>query len=336
MPKSSSHKSKLLYVMKILLENTDEQNAMSTSDIISALKSQGIDAERKSIYADIEALRLFGIDIETKRDRTTGYYIAGREFELPELKLLVDAVQSSVFITEKKSRELIDKLSSLTSKPQAQNLKRRTIIGQPKSANEHTFYSIDAINTATIEGKMIEFKYFDYDVNKQRVFRKNGAAYKVTPITLHWDSDKYYLVAYSAEHGGLRNYRVDRMINAKVSETDADNMDNKNLDVSEHIKRAFGMFIGEPVRAVLAFDNSLVNVVLDYFGGDTDIEPKDNGQFEIKADVSVSPVFLGWMFQFGGRAVIKSPESLINSMRQLIAANTLLYRPLSENADNEN
>ena len=122
---------------------SDEQNAMSTSDIISALKSQGIDAERKSIYADIEALRLFGIDIETKRDRTTGYYIAGREFELPELKLLVDAVQSSVFITEKKSKELIDKLSLLTSKPQAQNLKRLTIMGQPKSANEQTFYSID-------------------------------------------------------------------------------------------------------------------------------------------------------------------------------------------------
>ena len=291
-------------------------------EIISELALYDIHAERKSIYNDIEILKQYGLDIEIQKGRVPGYYIANRQFELPELKLLVDAVQSSRFITVKKSEELIAKLSSLTSQAQAADLKRHIFVAdRPKSFNEQSFYSVDAIHTAVNTGSKITFKYFDYDVHKNRVFRKNGAIYEVTPVTLCWDSDKYYLVAYNAEHNELRNYRVDRMSEVSVSEVKSNDFDKSRFNVTEHIQGMFGMYGGKVVRAKLAFENSFVNVVLDYFGKDTRIIPKDDGYFEISAAITVSPVFLGWIFQFGGKARILSPESLVDAMRELITAN---------------
>ena len=334
MPSSPNQRMKLLYLMKILLERTDDDYALTISELISALAEYDIKAERKSLYSDMDMLRQYGLDIETIRDRTTSYYIAQRQFELPELKLLVDAVQSSRFITEKKSEELITKLSALTSKSQAQNLKRQiSVADRPKSINEQSYYSVDAIHAAINEGKKIAFKYFDYNVRKRRTYRKDGALYQVTPITLCWDSDKYYLVAYSTEHDELRNYRVDRMSEVAASDEPADSYDKNKFDATKHIRRVFGMFSGEPVRATLTFDNSFVNVVLDYFGKDTKLTPKTDGQFEVTVDVSVSPVFLGWLFQFGGKAIIKEPISLIDAMRKLIEANAQVYEPQSDTLD---
>ena len=296
------------------------------NEIISELAVYDISAERKSIYADLEILRHFGLDIEIKRDKTTRYFIAERQFELPELKLLVDAVKSSRFITEKKSEELISKLSSLTSASQAQHLKRQIYVAsRAKSFNELSYYSVDAIHTAIIKGKKIAFKYFDYDVQKNRVFRKDGGIYHITPLTLCWDSDKYYLVAYCIEHNELRNYRVDRMSDVAVSDEAADAFDKEKFNVAEHIKRVFGMYSGEFVRATLAFDNSLVNAVLDHFGKDIKIMPKEDGRFEVTVDVSVSPVFLAYIFQFGIHAEIKAPASLIAAMRELIDVNARKY-----------
>jgi len=317
--------------MKILLEDTDEQNPLTIKELITELATYNIQAERKSIYSDLEILRLFGLDIETQRDKTTKYYVAQRQFELPELKLLVDAVQSSRFITEKKSSELIDKLSTLTSKPQAQNLNRQIYVsGKTKSFNEMSYYSVDAIHAAIIEKKKVEFKYFDYDIQKNRVYRKNGEIYQVTPLTLCWDSDKYYLVAYNAEHSELRHYCVDRMSDVKVSDDVDDAFDTRETCVSDHIGRVFGMYGGEPICARLGFDNSLVNVVLDYFGKDITLIPKDNDWFDIVVDVSVSPVFLAWIFQFGNRAEIQSPDSLIDAMKKLLDENAQNYKSKSD------
>ena len=328
MPASPNQRAKLLYLMKILLDKTDEQHPLTMAELISELAVFDIHVERKTVYADLEALRQFGLDIETKRDKTTSYYIAHRQFELPELKLLVDAVQSSRFITGKKSEELISKLSALTSKAQAQNLKRQVHIaeGRAKSFNEQSYYSVDAIHSAITEKKRVAFKYFDYNLDKKRVYRKDNAVYQVTPITLCWDSDKYYLIAYSAEHDELRHYRVDRMSDVKVSEIDADAYDKRRFDVSEHIGRVFGMFSGEQVKATLAFENSFVNVVLDYFGKDILLTPTDDNWFEVTVEVSVSPVFLAWMFQFGGKAEIKSPDSLVDAMKELLNANAQRYQ----------
>jgi predicted DNA-binding transcriptional regulator YafY len=264
--------------------------------------------------------------VETVRGKSTGYYIASREFELPELKLLVDAVQSSRFITEKKSEALIRKLSSLTSAAQAKELRRQVYVaGRAKTMNETVYYSIDQIHAAINGGGKITFRYFDYDAKKRRVYRKDGERYKTTPVTLCRNDDNYYLIAYSAKHDGLTHYRVDRMSEVTAPDEDADAFDRRKFSVAEHIRRVFGMYSGEPVRATLIFDNSLVSVVLDHFGKDVTFSDAKDGRFELHADVSVSPVFLAWMFQFGERAEIKAPDSLIAAMRELIEANARKY-----------
>jgi predicted DNA-binding transcriptional regulator YafY len=313
--------------MKALLEKSDENHPMTVSDLIAELAAYGISSERKTIYTDIEVLEMFGLDIVKERGKSIKYYIASRQFELPELKVLVDAVQSSRFITEKKSSELIAKLSSLTSAAQAKELRRQVhVTGRAKSFNESAYYCVDAIHSAINNAKKIRFRYFDYDYRKNRVYRKNGSIYTVTPITLCWDSDKYYLVAYSAEHDGLRHYRVERMDETAELEDDADKLDTERFDVGQHIKRSIGMYAGEPVKATLSFDESLVNIILDNFGKDTHITPKEKGRVEITADVSLSPVFLGWMLQFGDRAEIKAPDSLITAMCELIESHAKQYR----------
>ena len=328
MPMLPNQRAKLLYLMKILLCQSDEQNPMTVTEIITELDAYGIKSERKSIYSDLEILRQYGLNIETQRSKTTSYYIAHRQFELPELKLLVDAVQSSHFITEKKSDELIAKLSSLTSASQAKQLQRQVYVaGRAKTMNETVYYSIDQIHTAINEGTKISFKYFDYNANKKRVYRKDGKNYVTTPVMLCWSDDNYYLIAYSAQHDGLTHYRIDRMSEVVTLHEDADGFDRKRFNAADHVKRVFGMYSGELIRATLAFDNSLVNVVLDHFGKGIKITPRRSGWFEIYVDVSVSPVFLAWMFQFGERAEIKEPESLISAMRELIRANTLKYTP---------
>ncbi len=326
MPISPAHRAKLLYLTKALLEKTDENNPMTVSELSAELAGYGITVDRKTIYADLELLILFGLDIIKQRDKSVKYYIASRQFELPELKLLVDAVQSSRFITEKKSAELIAKLSSLTSAAQAKELRRQVYVsGRAKSFNEQGYYCVDTVHCAINNGRKITFKYFDYDVRKKRVYRKDGALYTVTPITLCWDSDKYYLVAYSAEHDELRHYRVDRMVETTELPETADAIDKARFDVPKHIKRVFGMYSGEIIRATLSFDASLINLILDHFGKDAILSAKEDGRVEVTADVSVSPVFLGWVFQFGNRAEIKAPDNLRTAMMELIEENTKQY-----------
>ena len=318
MASSSNQKLKLLYLMKILLERTDVQAPMTIAEIVEALAGYDIKAERKSLYSDMELLRQFGVDIEMQRGKTVGYYIAERQCELPELKLLVDAVQSCRFITKKKSEELIKKLSSLTSSQQAKQLRRQVFVAErAKTINETVYYSIDQIHHAIVEGKRIAFQYFDYDVKKKRVFRRQGELYLTTPVSLCWNNDNYYLIAYSAKYDDFTHYRVDRMSGVDVLDEDGDTFDKDKFNIAEHAKRAFGMYDGELVRARLAFDKSLVNVVLDHFGKDVLMLPSTDGWFEILVHVSISPVFLAWVFQFGDSAEIKEPDSLIVAMREL-------------------
>ena len=334
MPMSPNQRSKLLYLMKIMLDKTDEQNPLTIGEIIAELGAYGISAERKSIYTDFELLRQYGLNIEAQRSKTTSYYIAHRQFELPELKLLVDAVQSSHFITEKKSEELISKLSSLTSAAQAKQLQRQVYVaGRAKTMNETVYYSIDQIHAAVNEGAKIAFKYFDYGTDKRRIYRKNGEVYITSPVTLCWSNDSYYLIAYSAKHDGLTHYRVDRMSDVSVLDEAADAFEREKFNIAEHIRRVFGMYSGELLRATLLFDNSLVNVVLDHFGKEVRLLPKEDGRFEVKTDVSVSPVFLAWMFQFGKRAEIKAPISLKEAMRELICENMKIYGEMSDQSD---
>ena len=318
MPSSPNQKMKLLYLMKILLERSDEDHPLTIQALLQALAEYDIQAERKSIYSDLELLRQFGLDIEMRQSKTFGYYLASRQFELPELKLLVDAVQSSRFITQKKSRELIGKLSSLTSQHYAKQLKRQVFSAErPKAINESVYYSIDTIHLAIQDGVKINFQYFDYDLSKARAYRRDGAHYCLTPLALCWNDDNYYLVCYNAKYDDFNHYRIDRMSSVSLSAEQADKIDKGRFNVAEHMKRVFGMYGGERVRAKLRFDESLINTVLDRFGIDAPLRKVDSG-FEVTVEISESPVFLSWMAQFGQRAEIIAPDSLREAMRTLI------------------
>jgi len=318
MPTSPNQKIKLLYLMRTLMERTDEEHTLTIQELLSALAEHGIIAERKSIYTDIKSLRRYGLDIEQRKTKTVGYFIASRQFELPELKLLVDAVQSSRFVTQRKSKVLIQKLSSLTSIHQAKELSRQVLSAdRPKAINESVYYNIDAIHAAVNTELKISFKYFDYDLSKERAYRKSGELYTQTPIALCWNDDKYYLICYSSKYDSFVNFRVDRMSGVSVCEELADKVDKKRFNISEYIRHTFGMYGGAVLSATLRFDKKLVNSVLDRFGSDVKLNV-DGDFFEINVDVSESPVFLSWIAQFGSKAEIISPESLREAMRRFI------------------
>jgi len=327
MPRLSNQKMKPLYLARILMERTDENNFMTAQSIIDALAAYGVPANRKTIYDDIESLKMFGLDIEYHRGTNSGYFVASRDFELPELKLLVDAVQSSGLITEKKSRELIMKLSKLTSEAQAKQLNRQVhISGRAKALNETVYYSIDSIHAAISAKKKIGFKYFDYSTTKGRIYRQNGKPYIRTPVALCWNDDNYYLITYYPHYDNpFASFRVDRMAKVEVLCEDVDVYDKKQFNLADYIKRYFGMFTGEPMQAKIAFDEHLVSVVIDQFGSNTRMIRIGDNRFVISADVSASPVFLGWIFQFGNQAEILEPESLREAMRRMIATGSAIY-----------
>jgi predicted DNA-binding transcriptional regulator YafY len=327
MERSPNQRLKLLYLAQILTERTDEDTYLTEKELENALAAYGISASRQTIYKDMDALRLFGMDILMRRGRENGYALCSRDFELPELKLLIDAVQSSKFITGKKSDELIKKLYKLTSVPQAKNLRRNVYVaGRAKSFNENVYYSVDAIHAAINAGRKISFQYFDYNVRKRRVFRKGGEVYIRTPVALCWSDDNYYLITYSPKYSDhFAHFRVDRMMDVRTLEDVADEWGRRDFNIAEYSKRLFGMYSGVVVRAELAFDNSLVNTVLGHFGKDTRLTAIDENRFSVDVEVSESPAFLAWLFQFGKRAEIIAPDNLRRTMRELIDKTREMY-----------
>ena len=319
MPNTPNQKLKQLYLMKILMEQTDEEHPMSVKDLIDQLQLYGIASERKSLYADIERLADFGINVIKSKTNTVKYFVGERQFELAELKLMVDAVQSSRFVTAKKSAGLIKKISALGSVHQAKQLKRQVFVdGQPKTINESVFYNVDSIHAAINSQKKINFKYFDYNAKKRRAYRKDGGFYIQTPVALCWKDDSYYLIAYSAKHDGFAHYRVDRMTNVSILNEPREPIGRDRFDVAAYTKKMFGMYSGELVRATLSFDPSLINVAFDRFGREIHLTEEADGMITFSAEVSASPVFLGWLLQFGSRAKIIAPDSLIAAMKDLI------------------
>lgn len=247
MPKSPNQKLKLLYLMEILLQQTDERHPMTVPGMIAQLAQRGISAERKSIYGDLEALRTFGMDIVQTKTKTTGYYVGSRTFEVPELKLLVDSVQSSKFITHKKTLALIKKIESLASIYDAQLLQRQVYVrGRVKSMNESVYYNVDEIADAISRDRQIRFHYFEYTISKQRRYRKAGAYYVVSPLALMWDNENYYLLAWDAEAELRKHYRVDKMTDISALEMPREGTEDlSKLDLSAYSKKVFSMFSGE-------------------------------------------------------------------------------------------
>jgi predicted DNA-binding transcriptional regulator YafY len=327
MTSTSNLKIKPLYIMKILMEKTDEHHPITVNEIIEELAKYDISAERKSIYSDIELLTSFGIDIICEKGRANKYFVGSRDFELPELKLLVDAVQSSKFITHKKSEELIKKIEKLTSIHEAKELHRQVIVAdRVKTMNESIYYNIDEIHKAIQQNKQIRFKYFDYNLDKQIEYRRDGEWYYASPYALTWSDDNYYMIAYYERYNGISNFRVDRMAAIEMVEEDRIMCeDTKDFNVADYSKRIFRMFSGETETVKLQFDNSLINVVIDRFGKDIVINRQDDDHFIITVDVVATNTFLGWLFMFGEKVKILSPEHLINDMKTIAKRVADLY-----------
>lgn len=327
--KLSHQKLKIIYLAKILMEKTDEEHTITVPEMIAELGKFGISAERKSIYDDLECLQLFGLDICSRKSRTTDYYIASRDFELPELKLLVDSVQSSKFITRKKSMELISKIEKLTSHENARKLQRQVFItNRVKTLNEQIYYNVDKIHDAIAANRQITFKYFDFDVNKKKVYRKNGDVYTESPVSLTWDDENYYLITYKEKYDNYTHYRVDKMEMIELTEIDRV-LPDKSFDLSDYSKATFGMFSGEETDVSIVFKNELVGVVFDRFGTDISIVKKDEECFICHVKVAVSPHFLSWIISFGDRVKIISPQSVIDELYHLVRSVKNIYDELS-------
>lgn len=309
MAKSAGQKLKLLYIIKLLTENTDENHPASTVDIIAYLDANGIHSERKSIYDDIEKLCDFGYDIVQVHSRLGGgYYMASREFELAELKLLVDAVQSSRFITSRKSRSLIRKLELLAGKQDAGKLQRQVYVaGRIKTENESIYYNIDNIHRAIQENCQISFQYLDWNLNKELVPRVGGKR-KVSPWALIWREENYYLAAYDSVDAIMKHYRVDKMGHVDVLKEEREGLELfEKVDPAVYTNLTFGMFSGDEETVTLQFPNRLIGVVLDRFGREADIRPMTDRVFRIRVRVAVSGQFFGWLAGIGREAVIVSP-----------------------------
>lgn len=316
--KLSHQKLKLFYLMKILLEKTDEEHTITVPEMIAELGKLGISAERKSVYDDLEYLKLFGLDVCSRKTRTHDYFIGSREFELPELKLLVDSVQSSKFITHKKSMELISKIEKLTSEANAKKLHRQVFVtNRVKTVNETIYYNVDKIHDAIAANKQITFKYYDLDVNRKKVYRKNGDRYTESPVALTWDDENYYLITYKEKYDDYAHYRVDKMESIEIAEEDRV-LSEEPFDLSAYSKTTFAMFGGEETEVSIKFENDLVGVVFDRFGTDVRIVKADEDHFICTVKVAVSPHFLSWIVSFGRRAKIMSPDYVVDEMYALI------------------
>lgn len=324
MAKSAGQKLKLLYIIRLLTENTDEDHPVSTADIIAYLESKGIRSERKSIYDDIEKLCEFGYDIIQVHSRLGGgYYLAGRDFELAELKLLVDAVQASRFITTRKSRSLIKKLERLAGKHDAGKLQRQVYVaGRIKTENESIYYNIDNVHRAIQENKQIEFQYLDWNLKKELVPRI-GSKRQVSPWALIWREENYYLLAWDEPAGMMKHYRVDKM--AEVEELPEGRLGQEQfetLDLAQYADRTFGMFGGSEATVQLRFPEKLAGVVLDRFGRDIPLRRDRDGLLLARVDVMVSDQFYGWLAGLGSRIEVAGPpwvrEEYCGRLREIL------------------
>lgn len=323
MPKRSNQRLKIWYLYKILFENSDEDHPLTMKEILAALKNYGIDAERKSVYSDIELLTDAGVDIVSQRRRNGFvYYIGERDFQLAELKLLADCVTASKFITAKKSAELISKLEKLTSKNLAATLQRQVYItDRVKTFNERIYYSTDIIHSAVNSGNKISFKYYMYNTSKEKKFKNNGEPYVVSPYSLVCSDDNYYLLAYYPKYNGLTHFRVDKMTDIQIldeKKLPAEDVLGKRFNPDDYVKKVFNMFKGRTENVTLSCEKEILGAVLDKFGNDVFLRKQNEDLFYATVKADVSPTFYAWVFMFGGKIEIISPENVCEEYKEML------------------
>ena len=309
MPKQEGQKSKLLALLRIFEQQTDENHLLNVPQLVELLEAQGIRCERKSVYSDIEALGALGYDIKLRRGRGGGYFLASRTFDLAELKLLVDAVQASRVVSGTTSRRLIHKLEKLCSNYEGSQLQRQVYVeGRPKTDSKSLLYSIDALHEAINNGKMVEFLYRKAD-SREKEKRT------ISPWQLAWENGCYYLIAF-ADEKGIRHYRVDKMLHIRMSDESREGKEHfKKLDMADYAKKSFGMFRGKETSVKMLVNNSLAGVIIDRFGKDVMMIPEDEDHFRVNVDVHVSKQFLGWVFSLGEAVKIIGPDEVVEQMR---------------------
>ena len=324
----NNQKLKLLYLVKIFTEDTDDQHALTLSQIVDKLHAYGVNAERKTLYQDFELLRDFGVDIiGVQMQRSYYYHIGNRDFELPELKLLVDSVQSAKFITDKKSNALIRKLEGMVSKYEARQLQRQVIIsGRVKAMNESIYFNVDKLHEAIGTGSQTKFKYFQWNLKKEMELRKGGAWYQVSPWGLMWDDENYYLVGYDADDEKIKHYRVDKMLRISLVNKKREGKEQfKAFNMPRYTKSLFGMYGGEEIQVTLEAENGMVGVLIDRFGKDIPVKKADEAHFRTIVNVAVSNQFLGWIMALGKGVRIIGPDSVVRRMKEEIQQISRMY-----------
>jgi len=319
MPKGTNQKFKLYRLAQIMLEKTDDDHYITMPEILSSLEAYGVTADRKSIYNDLRDLEVLGIEVEGEPvGGRYHYHVLNRPFELPELKLLVDAIQSSKFITERKTNALIKKLEQLVSQYEAVKLQRQVYVsGRIKTMNESIYYTVDAIHNAISENKKIRFQYYQWNVKKEMELRHGGAFYHISPWGLSWDDENYYLVGYDSEADTLKHYRVDKMLHIQMSDEKREGQEHfERLNMADYAKKSFGMFGGKEQKVKLLVKNELAGVMIDRFGKDMMMIPKGEKYFTVNVDVHISNQFLGWVFSLGDGVKIISPDEVVEQMKQ--------------------
>ena len=319
MPRGSNQKFKFTYLMKIMAEKTDDEHSLTMPQILEELEKYEVSAERKSIYEDFKDMSKLGIDvIKEQRGRETFYHIAGREFELAEVKLLIDAVQSAKFITQKKSKSLISKVKNFVSEHQAKQLQRQIVINdRVKTMNESVYYNVDDIHTAINQNRKIKFKYYKWDIDKKLVERHGGSYFIVSPWALLWDDENYYMIAFDDWDNKIKHYRVDKMMYIEVGNDERSGKEEfKNFDMAKYSKATFGMYHGEKTKVCIKFANHMCGVFIDRFGKDTLFRKIDENHSELIVDINVSPQFFGWIFSLGNDVEIVSPIEVVKELRE--------------------
>lgn len=322
MAKGANQKLKMLYIRDYLRENSNFEHPVSAAEIIAYLRLNGIDVERKAVYDDIAQLQLYGDDIVLIKGRNGGYCYDSSEFSLPEIKMLVDSVQSSKFITERQSLDLIGKLEKLTDKYEAVQLHRQVVVhNRVKNPQTNIFSNIDHISSAINNDRTILFKYIEYGIDKKPVFRHNGKVYEISPYCLIWEDENYYLLGYDDEAGMIKHFRVDKMKNLSSSETKRKGHEFfDKIDISSYNKKVFSMYRGEETTVRIRFKNSLIGVVFDRFGMDAMITPESGEDcFTVTADVTVSKQFYSWLFGFAGECEVLSPDFVREEIKKISA-----------------
>lgn len=321
MSRGMNQKFKFTYLMKIMLEKTDDEHSLTMPQIMEELEKYDVTAERKSIYTDFQDMtEKFGVEIIKEQiGRETYYHVGAREFELAEVKLLIDAIQSSKFITQTKSRELITKIKSFVSEHQAKQLQRQVYINdRVKTMNESVYYNVDDIHTAINQNKKIRFKYFKWDINTKLVPRHNGDWFIVSPWALTWDDENYYMVAFDDLDSKIKHYRVDKMMHISIEEEKRSGRDVfRNFDMAEYSKATFGMYQGQKAKVKIQFANYMCGVFIDRFGKDISFRSIDDEHSEFHVDVNVSPQFFGWIFSLGKDVKVTGPSEVVERMKVL-------------------